>query len=81
MSRVLAVLLLLASMAACTTFPEAVDPTSDAPEVQRLMRSIEVGKSSLFESWIPINASNAGWPQRNVMRNDPNLDKIERRRK
>ena len=36
MSRVLAVLPLLASMAACTTFPEAVDPTLDAPEVQSL---------------------------------------------
>ena len=34
MPRVLA-LLLLASMAACTTFPEATDPSSDAPEVQR----------------------------------------------
>ena len=34
MPRVLAILL-LASMAACTTFPEATDPSSDAPEVQR----------------------------------------------
>jgi hypothetical protein len=33
MPRVLAILL-LASMAACTTFPEATDPSSDAPEVQ-----------------------------------------------
>jgi hypothetical protein len=35
MPRVLA-LLLLASLAACTTFPGAADPISDAPEVQRL---------------------------------------------
>jgi hypothetical protein len=35
MPRVLA-FLLLAAMAACTTFPEAVDPTSDAPGAQRL---------------------------------------------
>jgi hypothetical protein len=35
MPRVLA-FLLLASMAACTTFPEAADPTSDAPGAQRL---------------------------------------------
>jgi hypothetical protein len=35
MPRVLA-LLLLVFMTTCTTFPEAADPTSDAPEVQRL---------------------------------------------
>ena len=45
------------------------------------MRSIEAGRTSLFESWIPINANNAGWPERNVMKNDLNPDKIKRRRK